>query len=159
MYIANDKLRGIHAPSSLTYYFLVALLAAIPAWILSGAFTRDPGVRDLLHSVIHPSNWRWQAAAFFFWPALLLIPAAIAHFAHQLLTRPQPHDTVLLSAAYTGTSFLSNFFFTAALEEPGWRGFLLLASNNASRLSSRASWCGSRGPSGTPRSTSTVRRA
>jgi membrane protease YdiL (CAAX protease family) len=125
IYIANDKLRGIHAPSSLTYYFLVALLAAIPAWILSGAFTRDSGVRDLLHSVIHPSNWRWQATAFFFWPALLLIPAVIAHFAHQPLTRPQPHDTVPLSAAYAGISFLSNFLFTAALEEPGWRGFLL----------------------------------
>jgi membrane protease YdiL (CAAX protease family) len=125
IYLANDKLRGVHPPASVTYYFLVGLLATIPAWILSGALTHDLGVRELLRSVVHPGNWRWQAAAFFFWPAILLIPAAIAHLAHQPLTRPQPQDTVLLSAAFAGISFLNNFLFTAALEEPGWRGFLL----------------------------------
>ncbi len=125
IYLANDKLRGVHPTASIAYYLLVGLLATIPAWILSGAFTRDVGVRELLRAVVHPGNWRWQAAAFFFWPALLLIPAAIAHLAQQPLTRPQPRDTFQLSAAYAGISFLSNLLFTAALEEPGWRGFLL----------------------------------
>ena len=125
VYLANDKLRGVHPTSSITYYLLVGLLATIPAWILSGAFTRDPGVRELLRPLVHPSNWRWQTAAFFFWPALLLIPAAIAHLAHQPLTSPQPRDTLWLSVVYAGISFLNNFLFTAALEEPGWRGFLL----------------------------------
>ena len=125
IYLANDKLRGVHPTSSLSYYLLVGLLAAIPAWILSGAFTRDPRVRQLLRSVVHPTNWRWQAAAFFFWPALLLIPATIAYLAHQPLTHPQPRGTLQFSAAYAGISFLNNFLFTAALEEPGWRGFLL----------------------------------
>jgi membrane protease YdiL (CAAX protease family) len=125
IYIANDKLRGIHAPTSVIYYATVGLLAAIPAWILSGAFTRDSGVRELLHSLVHPGNWRWQAASFFFWPLMLLVPAAIAHLFHRQLVWPQQRDTVWLSAAYAGISFLSNFLFTAALEEPGWRGFLL----------------------------------
>ena len=125
IYIANDKLRGIHAPTSVTYYLLVGLLAAIPAWILSGAFTRDSGVRELLQALVHPGSWRWQATSFFFWPLMLLIPAAIAHLFHRPLTWPQHRDTVWLSAAYAGISFLNNFLFTAALEEPGWRGFLL----------------------------------
>jgi len=125
IYLANDKLRGVHPTASITYYLLVGLLAAIPAWILSGAFTRDPGVRELLRALVRPSNWRWQAIAFFFWPALLLIPAAIAHFFHEPLMRPQPRATAWLSAAYAGVSFLNNFLFTAVLEEPGWRGFLL----------------------------------
>lgn len=125
IYIANDKLRGIHAPSSVSYYLIVGLLGMIPAWILSGAFTRDSGVRELLQTLVHPGNWRWQAAAFFFWPLILLIPAAIAHLFHVPLLWPQHRDTVWLSAAYAGISFLSNFLFTAALEEPGWRGFLL----------------------------------
>jgi membrane protease YdiL (CAAX protease family) len=125
IYIANDKLRGIHPPTSITYYLLVALLAMIPAWILSGAFTRDPGVRELLHPLVHPGNWCWQAVAFFFWPAILLIPAAIAHLFHSPLTWPQHRDTIWLSAAYAGIAFLNAFLFTAALEEPGWRGFLL----------------------------------
>jgi membrane protease YdiL (CAAX protease family) len=125
VYIANDRLRGIRAPTSIPYYLLVGLLAAIPAWILSGAFTRDPGVRELLHSLVHPGNWRWQAVAFFFWPAILLIPAAIAHLFHAPLTWPQHRDTIWLSTAYGGIAFLNAFLFTAALEEPGWRGFLL----------------------------------
>jgi membrane protease YdiL (CAAX protease family) len=125
IYIANDKLRGIHAPASGTYYLVVGLLAMIPAWVLSGAFTRDPGVRELLNAVVHPRNWRWQATAFFFWPAVLLIPAAIAHLLHQPLEWPQHRDTAWLSIAFGGILFLNNFFFTAALEEPGWRGFLL----------------------------------
>ena len=125
IYIVNDKLRGIHAPTSVTYYLLVGLLAAIPGWILSGAFTRDSGVRELLHPLVHPGNWRWQVVSFFFWPVMLLIPAGIAHLFHRPLTWPQHRDTIRLSAAYAGISFLSNFLFTAALEEPGWRGFLL----------------------------------
>ena len=125
IYIANDKLRGIHAPTPLFYCATVGLLAAIPAWILSGAFTRDSGVGELLHALVHPDNWRWQAVSFFFWPAMLLIPAAIAYFFHRPLNWPQHRDAVWLSAAFGGISFLNNFLFTAALEEPGWRGFLL----------------------------------
>ena len=125
VYVASDKLRGIHAPISVFYYVTVGLLAAIPAWILSGAFTRDPGVRELLHALVYPGNWRWQAASFFFWPLILLVPAAIAHIFHQPLAWPQHRDTIWLSTAYGGVSFLNNFLFTAALEEPGWRGFLL----------------------------------
>jgi membrane protease YdiL (CAAX protease family) len=123
--IANDKLRGLHTSSPIRYYLLLPLLAMIPTWILSGAFTRDPGVRELLHSLVHPGNWRWQAVAFFFWPAILLIPAGIAHLFHAPLTWPQHRDTIRLSTAYGGIAFLSAFLFTAALEEPGWRGFLL----------------------------------
>lgn len=125
IYIANDKLRGLHVPSSISYYLLVALLSTIPAWILSGAFTRDSGVRELLDTLVHPRNWPWQAFAFFFWPVILLVPAAIVHLFHGPLVRPQQHGTLWQAAAYGGISFLSNFLFTAALEEPGWRGFLL----------------------------------
>jgi CAAX protease family protein len=125
VYIAHDKVRGIHAPTSLLYYSLVGLLAVIPAWILSGAFTRDPGVRELLRSFVHPSNWRWQAISFFFWPVILLVPAAIGHFFHMRLVWPASFGSIRVDAAYGSVAFLSNFLFTAALEEPGWRGFLL----------------------------------
>ncbi|HYL83707.1 MAG TPA: type II CAAX endopeptidase family protein [Candidatus Angelobacter sp.] len=125
IYTANDRLRGIHAPTSILYYSVVGLLAMIPAWILSGAFTRDAGVRNLLHSFVQPDNWRWQAISFFFWPAMLLIPAAIGHLFHRELVRPESHGVLWVSAAFGGVSFLNNFLFTAALEEPGWRGYLL----------------------------------
>jgi len=124
-YIAHDRLRGIHAPTSLLYYSVVALLAMLPAWILSGALTRDSGVRQLLRSFVHPSNWPWQGFAFFFWPVILLVPAAIARFLHAPLVKPTSLGSLRMDAAYGGIAFLSNFLFTAALEEPGWRGFLL----------------------------------
>lgn len=125
IYIANDKLRGIHAPTSLLYYCVVGLLAMIPAWILSGAFTRDAGVRELLRTFTRPTNWRWQAFAFFFWPVLLVAPASIVYLLHGLLVTPHHSGPLWLFAAYGGISFLNNFLFTAVFEEPGWRGYLL----------------------------------
>jgi membrane protease YdiL (CAAX protease family) len=125
IYVANDKLRGIQAPSSISYYLIVGLLATIPAWILSGAFTRDSGVPELLQTLVHPSNWRWQAIAFFFFPAILLTPAAVAHLLGAPLAWPRHRPAVWISSIYAGVFFLDNFLFTAVLEEPGWRGFLL----------------------------------
>lgn len=124
VYLANDRLRGVRPTLSVTYA-LVGLLAIAPAWILSGAFTRDSGVRALLQSFVHPGNWRWQTISFLFFPALLLIPAAVARLAHLPLAMPQSREALWLSIAYAGIFFSSNFLFTAAFEEPGWRGFLL----------------------------------
>ena len=142
IYVLHDKLRGIHAPTSLSYYLFVGLLAMLPAWILSGAFTRDSGVRELLQTLVHPCNWRWQAVAFFFWPVILLVPAAIVHFLNGTLVKPQLRGTRWLSAAYAGVSFLSNFLFTATFEEPGWRGFLVprLQQRFSPLLSSLCVW-------------------
>ena len=125
IYIANDNLRGIHAPNSLPYYSVVGLLAMIPAWVLSGAFTRDSGVRELLCTFTRPANWRWQAFAFFFWPVILLVPAAIMYFLHGPLVTPHHRGSLWMFAVYGAISLLSNFLFTAVLEEPGWRGYLL----------------------------------
>ena len=125
IYLANDKLRGVHPQASITYYFLVGLLATIPAWILSGAFTCDPGVRQLLRPLVHPGNWRWQAIALFSLPAILLTGPVIVHRYGGTLVWPPQRATIWLCVAYGGISFLNNFMFTAALEEPGWRGFLL----------------------------------
>lgn len=125
VYVVNDNLRGIHAPNSLTYYSLVGLLAMIPAWILSGAFTRDARVGELLGNFTRPANWRWQAFAFFFWPIILLVPGAIVYLLHGPLVTPRHDGSLRLLALYAVISFLSNFLFTAALEEPGWRGYLL----------------------------------
>lgn len=125
IYLINDRLRGIPVPSGRAYFVLVGLLALIPAWILSGAFSRDPGVRELLRTLLHPSNLRWQATALLFFPVFLLIPAAIVRFAGGTLVRPQPPRSAWSLFSFTSIFFLNNFLFTALMEEPGWRGFLL----------------------------------
>lgn len=124
IYVAHDKMRGTKSPFHL-YYLIVALLAMIPAWIASGAFTRDTGVRELLQSLVYPRNWRWQAIAFFFFPAILLVPAAIVHLLGGTLVWPESRGTFGSYAFHGAIFFLNNFLFTAVLEEPGWRGYLL----------------------------------
>jgi membrane protease YdiL (CAAX protease family) len=125
VYLANDKLRGVHPQASITYYFFVGLSGHDPR--LDSLRRSHARLRRPRTSPPSSSSQQLELAScgFFFWPALLLIPAAVAHLAHQPLAWPQSRDTVWLSAAYAGIFFLNNFLFTAALEEPGWRRFLL----------------------------------
>ncbi|MGD1210257.1 MAG: hypothetical protein ABR973_02720 [Candidatus Acidiferrales bacterium] len=58
-YVANDRMRFDTPPSSLHYYLAVSVLALIPAGIISGMVSKDIGVRELLHTLIRPQNWRW----------------------------------------------------------------------------------------------------
>ena len=124
-YVISDKMRGVTTTLSLHFCLIVALLAMIPAWIASGAFSASPGVRDLLRTLVHPQNWRWQAVAFFSFPVLLLIPSAIVRLFGVAVTSPRFSGTVWSFAGSGVLMFLRNFFFTAVLEELGWRGFLL----------------------------------
>lgn len=124
-YLLNDRLRGIPTQSGRVYFIVVGALALIPAWILSGAFSRDAGVRDLLRTLILPRNLRWQAVALLFFPAFLLVPASIVHFLGGTLVWPQPHRSAWSFLAFAAVFFLTNFLFTSVMEEPGWRGFLL----------------------------------
>src|SRR5260221_12369623 len=58
--------------------------AACPAWIISGAFSRDSGVRVLVRRLVHPPN-RWSAIAFLLFPGVLLIGVLIARVLHRPL--------------------------------------------------------------------------
>lgn len=125
VYILSDKMRGVTPNPSVRFCLIVAFLAAIPAWIGSGAISSDAGVWSLLRTLAVPQNWRWQAVAFFSLPAILLIPAAILRPLGVPLVLQR--TTVALGPwiAYGALMFLRGFFFTAYFEEPGWRGYLL----------------------------------
>lgn len=124
VYLANDSLRGIR-PSYQYYWLIVGGLALLPAWVVSRAFARDSGVRQLMRTFISARDWRWPAVGFLFFPAILLIPAAIVRLLGGALTWPQHRDSPWAYVSYGGIFFLNSFLFTAVLEEPGWRGFLL----------------------------------
>ena len=125
IYVVNDRMRGVTPTLSLRFGVIVALLAAIPAWIGSGAFSADAGVRDLLRTLMFPRNWRWQAVAFFSFPAILLVPTALLHLLGVRVAWQRGSGSLWTLAAYGAVMFLNNLFFTAFFEEPGWRGFLL----------------------------------
>jgi len=98
--------------------------AMLPAWIISGAFSRDIGVRALLQRLLHQPN-RWSLFAFLSFPAFLLIPAAVVHMFGGHLVKPAHDETVLVLASRAAMFFAFNLLFVAVQEEPGWRGFLL----------------------------------
>ena len=124
VYVVNDSLRGVR-PSSQLYRLIVGVLALLPACVVSGAFARDSGTRQLLQTLAHPRDFRWPAVGFFFFPVILLIPAAIVKMFGGALSWPQHRGSIWAYASHGAIFFLSSLLFTAALEEPGWRGFLL----------------------------------
>jgi membrane protease YdiL (CAAX protease family) len=103
---------------------VLLLPALFPAWILSRVFSSDAGVRGLLQRLLHPPN-RWSVYALLFFPLLLGIPTVLAHVLGARLVWPESQGSIPIAVATGFVFFLFNLLFVAALEEPGWRGFLL----------------------------------
>jgi uncharacterized protein len=103
---------------------LLTLPAILPAWILSGAYSSDTGVRALLCRLVHPLN-RWSLFALLSFPAFQLIPAAVAYLFKGKLIWPRNGGTLPVQVVQALVFFAFTLLFTAVLEEPGWRGFLL----------------------------------
>lgn len=100
------------------------LPSAVPAWIVSGRFSRDGGVRELIGRLTRRPD-RWTLMPLVCWVVLLLAPAGIAQVMHLPLTKPGLKGGTLFLAAQGVVFFAYNVFFVGAEEEPGWRGFLL----------------------------------
>jgi membrane protease YdiL (CAAX protease family) len=111
---------------SLGKKLLLLLPSAIPAWIVSTAFSRDSGVRGTMRSLFTPRPFGRLAVALVLFPMLLLTSA--------MLTRI--HGGAIEPATVVGSGFSHTlllvvefgyaFFFGGGVsEEPGWRGFLL----------------------------------
>jgi membrane protease YdiL (CAAX protease family) len=99
--------------------------AMLPAWVISGAFSKDSGIRALLRTLVRPPNWRWPAVALLSMPVFLLLPAGIARIFGAPLQWPAQQSSVWAYAASGIVKFGYSLLFAAVLEEPGWRGFLL----------------------------------
>lgn len=103
---------------------ILLLPAILPAWVLSRAFSNDAGVLALLKRLLHRPN-RWTLIALLSFPAFQLIPAAIAYLFGAKLVWPANEDTIPVQVSEAVIFFAFTLLFTAVLEEPGWRGFLL----------------------------------
>ena len=123
--IFTSEWRGVpvHWPVHVKTWLI--LPAMLPAWVISGAFSKDPGIRGLLRTLVHPPNWRWPAIAFLSMPVFLLVPAGLAHIFGAPLQWPVAQRSAWAYAASGMVKFGYSLLFAAVLEEPGWRGFLL----------------------------------
>jgi len=60
--------------------------------------------------LVHPQNWRWQAVAFFSFPAILLVPTAILRLLGMSVISPQFSGTVLVVCSLWCFHLLSKCF-------------------------------------------------
>jgi membrane protease YdiL (CAAX protease family) len=111
---------------SLETKLLLLLLSAIPAWIVSTAFSRDGGIRATMRSLFTPRPIPWHLVALSLFPAILLLAAFLTRIqggpVHPPTVVGSGSSNALLAAVEFGYAF---FFGGGVSEEPGWRGFLL----------------------------------
>jgi len=107
---------------------LWAILAMLPAWVLSSAFARTPGIRKHFVTLLKPRGGiLWYLLAFFTVPALAMLGAGIT----RLMGGGEVHYrlegmSLGQSLIFLTLTFLSGFLCTGGInEESGWRGFAM----------------------------------
>jgi membrane protease YdiL (CAAX protease family) len=105
---------------------LLLLPSAIPAWIVSTAFSRDGGVRTAMRTLVVPRPFFWHAVALFLFPMLLLFTATATRIQGGAVHQPKVGGSGLSYVLLVVVEFGYAFFVGGGVsEEPGWRGFLL----------------------------------
>jgi len=102
------------------------LTALLPAFVVSSAYRRNPGVSALLRTLVRP-----RGAPGYYLLALLLFPAM--WLLGNLISRAMGMELPLSGYPAQGGNllgmallfFLYNFIYGGLSEEPGWRGFAL----------------------------------
>lgn len=106
---------------------LGTFFALFPAWILSSAFARTPGIRKHFSTLIRPKgNLLWYLVAFFTVPALALLGAEITRLlGGEVYFRLQGMSLGQM-VVFFALTFFYGFLYTGGInEESGWRGFAL----------------------------------
>jgi membrane protease YdiL (CAAX protease family) len=110
-------------PALILFSGVVALL---PAWIVSSAFARTPGIRKLFSTLLKPrGNPVWILVALLTFPVVQLLGAGITHLIGGEVT-PEISGSALAITLFLMITFLSGFLYSGGInEESGWRGFAL----------------------------------
>jgi len=111
---------------SLEARLLLLLPSAIPAWIVSTAFSRDEGIRGTMRSLLTPRPIGWHAVALLLFPAILFVSAVATRVWRGTIHPPNVAGGGSSYALLVIVEFSYAFLVGGGLsEEPGWRGFLL----------------------------------
>jgi membrane protease YdiL (CAAX protease family) len=104
-----------------------AIFALLPAWVLSSAFARTPGVRKHFSTLLRPrGNLLWYLVALFAVPVLQLLGAGITRLLGGEVQFRLDGMSLGGEAIFLTITFLSGFLCSGGInEESGWRGFAL----------------------------------
>ena len=103
------------------------VLALLPAWVVSSAFARKPGIRKLFSSLLKPrGSWIWYLVIFLIFPGIPLIAVLITRLFGDPVSFFMADLGLAGMAAYFILEFSRGFLMTGGInEESGWRGFAL----------------------------------
>ncbi len=115
----------VHEPAVVVS--MSGILAVFPAWVLSSAYARTPGIRKLFSTLLKPrGSVLWYFVVFLFFPGIPLLGMGITRL---LGGQAQFYlaDLAFQEAAFLlMLEFLHVFLMTGGInEESGWRGFAL----------------------------------
>ena len=115
----------IESPVAIVFYAIVGLL---PAFVLASVFSKFPGVRKSLFSLLKPKGhlW-WYVFALLFAPVIKLVSIPIANLLDmEVISEPDQISDLIELVVLISVSFLYGLVFTGGLnEETGWTGFAL----------------------------------
>jgi membrane protease YdiL (CAAX protease family) len=114
----------LESPFAIVIYAIIALL---PAYVVSSAFSKFPGVRKSLSSLVKPKgHFGYYLFALLMVPAIKLISVPISNiFGLELISVPDNPGGIQLIVLVLAL-FFYGFLFTGGLnEEVGWTGFAL----------------------------------
>jgi len=104
-----------------------AVVAILPAWLLSCAFSRITGVKELFGTILRPKGHvLWYVAAISLVPAVQMAGAGMTRLAGGDVTFNLRDTSFFGASAFIGLTFLQGFLVAGGInEETGWRGFVL----------------------------------
>ena len=112
---------------SVPAYIFFGIMAVFPAWILSSAYARTPGIRSLFSTLLKPRGSAiWYLVIFLIFPGFLLL----SFYLTPLLGGKSQFFLADLgvegAAVFLFLEFANGFLSTGGInEESGWRGFAL----------------------------------
>ena len=103
------------------------IMALFPAWILSSAFAKTPGIRKHFSTILRPrGSLLWYLVALFTFPVLQLLGAGITRLLGGEVQFRMDGMSLGPAAIFLALTFLSGFLSSGGInEESGWRGFAL----------------------------------
>ncbi len=112
---------------SVPVFIIFGIMAVFPAWILSSAYARTPGIRSLFSTLLKPRGPAiWYLVIFLIFPGFLLL----SFYLTPLLGGKSQFFLADLgvegAAVFLLLEFSNGFLSTGGInEESGWRGFAL----------------------------------
>ena len=130
---------------------LLVLPAMLPAWIISGAFSRDIAVIALMRRLVHWPR-RWSVIALLSFPTFLLVPAIVVHQLGGRLVRPADNGKLPIVVAEAADPSPTTSFLQPYKKSQVGAASCSIECNTGSRLSCRAYGSGFPGRCGMGRS-------